>query len=188
MKRRRLSTRTLILAGAAAVLLAAASAAGVAAAGGAFRDAAVAPSGQCSAPALGGSVVDVSLMNMMNGQMGGGWMTGGSMRLSTSTNHVAAGTVSFRVANMGTLVHELVVLPLPAGQSAGDRVAASNGRVDERGSVGEASNSCASGPGTGLTPGSIGRVTIQLAPGNYELICNLPGHYADGMYAELTVS
>ncbi len=188
MKLSRLSTRALILAGAAAVLLAAASTAGVAAATGAFRDASVAPGGQCSAPGLAGSVVDVNLMNMMNGQMGGGWMTGGSMRLSTSSNHAAAGTVSFRAANMGTLVHELVVLPLPAGQSAGDRVATNSGKVDESGSLGEVSNTCGSGPGTGLTPGSIGRVTIQLAPGNYELVCNLPGHYADGMYAELTVS
>jgi uncharacterized cupredoxin-like copper-binding protein len=188
MKPRLLSTRTLIVAGVAAVLLAAASTAVVAAATGAFRDASVVPGPQCSAPALGASVVDVSLTNVMNGQMGGGWMTGGSMRLSTSTNHAAAGTVSFRVANMGTLVHELVVLPLPAGQTVGDRVAASNGRVDEMGSLGEASNSCTTGPGTGLTRGSIGWVTIQLAPGNYELICNLPGHYADGMYAELTIS
>ncbi len=189
MKRKRPRTRTLILAGAAVVLLAAASTAGLAAASGAFRDASAAPSGQCSAPALGGSVVDVSLMNMMEGQMmGGGWMTGGSMRLATSTDHAVAGTVSFRVVNMGTLVHELVVLPLPAGQSVGDRVPSSDGRVDETGSVGEASNSCAAGTGTGVDPGSIGWVTLHLPPGNYELICNFAGHYAAGMYAELTVS
>jgi hypothetical protein len=43
-------------------------------------------------------VVDVSLMNMMDGQMmGGGWMTGGSMRLVTSTDHAVAGAVSFRL-------------------------------------------------------------------------------------------
>jgi uncharacterized cupredoxin-like copper-binding protein len=187
--RKPLSRRTLLLAGTAAVLLAGASTAGVAAAGGAFRDASAAPSGQCSAPALRGSVVDVSLTNMMNGRMqGSGWMTGGSMRLVTSTNHAAAGTVSFRVANIGTLVHELVVLPLPAGQTVGDRVPTSDGRVAETGSVGEASNTCASGTGTGLTPGTIGWVTLQLPPGHYELVCNLAGHYAAGMYAELIVS
>jgi uncharacterized cupredoxin-like copper-binding protein len=31
-------------------------------------------------------------------------------------------------------------------------------------------------------------VTITLAPGRYELICNLPGHYAAGDYTELTVT
>lgn len=191
MKRAELSARSWVFVGTAVVLLAAASTAGVAAASGAFRDSSAAPSGQCSAPALAGSVVDVGLMNMMNGGMsgsGGGWMNSGSMRLVTSSSRATAGTVSFRVANVGTLVHELVVLPLPASQVVGDRVAASDGKVDETGSVGEASNSCASGPGTGLAPGSIGWVTLQLSPGNYELICNLPGHYADGMYAELTVS
>lgn len=184
----RLGRRTLILAGTAVLLLAGASTAGVAAASGAFRDVSAAPSGQCSAPILGGSVVDVSVMNMMDGQMMGSSMAGGSMRLVTSTAHAAAGTVSFRVVNMGTLVHEFIVLPLAAGQSVGDRVPTSNGRVDEAGSLGEASNTCAAGAGTGLDPGAIGWVTLQLPPGNYELICNFPGHYAAGMYAELTVS
>jgi uncharacterized cupredoxin-like copper-binding protein len=188
VRQKRPRRRTLVLAGTAVVLLAGASTAGLAAASGAFRDASAGPSGQCSAPALRGSVVDVSLMNMMDGHMTGGWMTGGSMRLLTSSDHAAVGTVSFRVVNMGTLVHELVVLPLPAGQSVGDRVPTGEGRVDETTSLGEASNTCAAGAGTGLDSGSIGWVTLQLPPGNYELVCNLAGHYAAGMYAELTVS
>ena len=187
-----LSVRTSALIGAAVLMLAAASTAGVAAASGAFRGAAGASGGRCPAPALAGSVVDVSLTDMMSGGMGGvgggGSMTGGSMRLVTSSSRATAGTVSFRVANMGTLVHELVVLSLPAGHTVGDRVAGANGKVDEAGSLGEASSNCASGPGSGLDPGSIGWLTLQLSPGHYELICNLPGHYADGMSAELTVA
>jgi uncharacterized cupredoxin-like copper-binding protein len=31
-------------------------------------------------------------------------------------------------------------------------------------------------------------VTLTLGPGSYELVCNLPGHYAAGMHAELDVS
>lgn len=188
MRQKRPSGRTLVLAGTAVVLLAGASTVGLAAASGAFRDASVAPNGQCSAPALRGSVVDVSLMNMMDGHMTGGWMTGGSMRLLTSTDHAAAGTVSFHVVNRGTLVHELVVLPLPAGEIVGDRVPTSDARVGETGSLGEASNTCAAGAGAGIGPGTAGWVTLELRPGNYELVCNLAGHYAAGMYAELTVS
>jgi uncharacterized cupredoxin-like copper-binding protein len=60
-------------------------------------------------------------------------------------------------------------------------------KVDETGSVGEASKSCGSGAGDDLDPGSIGWVTLHLAAGNYELICNLPGHYAAGMSTQLTV-
>jgi len=110
------------------------------------------------------------------------------MRVVTSTDHVSAGMVSFRVANTGTLVHELVVLPLPATQIAGNRVTTIDGRVDETGSLGEVSNTCARRAGTGLSPGTVGWVTLQLPPGNYELVCNIAGHYDAGMYAELTVS
>ena len=102
--------------------------------------------------------------------------------------NVPAGTVSFRVANTGSLVHELVVLPLPAGQSVGSRAVGTDGRVDETGSVVEASNSCGPGAGDGINPGTISWVTVNPAPGTYELVCNLPGHYAAGMYTKLTVS
>lgn len=33
-----------------------------------------------------------------------------------------------------------------------------------------------------------GWVTVTLPPGRYELICNLPGHCAEGMYTQLTVT
>lgn len=37
-------------------------------------------------------------------------------------------------------------------------------------------------------PRTAGWTTLDLPAGRYELICNLPGHYAAGMYTELTVS
>ena len=40
----------------------------------------------------------------------------------------------------------------------------------------------------GIAAGSAGWVTLDLAPGRYELVCNLPGHYAAGMYTLLTVT
>ena len=30
-------------------------------------------------------------------------------------------------------------------------------------------------------------MTLALKPGRYELVCNLPGHYAAGMHGELDV-
>jgi uncharacterized cupredoxin-like copper-binding protein len=30
-------------------------------------------------------------------------------------------------------------------------------------------------------------VTLNLKPGHYSLVCNLPGHYMQGMRADLTV-
>jgi uncharacterized cupredoxin-like copper-binding protein len=126
--------------------------------------------------------VDVVLSDM-GGMMGGGWM----MSLTASPSTVAAGDVSFRVSNAGMMVHELVVLPLPPG-GAGTWPIGSDGRVSEAGSLGEASRSCGEASGEGIAPGATGWVTLQLAPGRYELVRNLPGRYAMGMFAELDVS
>jgi uncharacterized cupredoxin-like copper-binding protein len=184
--------RQLLLLGTAMVLLAGASTGCLAAVSGAFPNGSLAPDGQCSAPALSGTVVDVTLTNMggsmMGGPMMGGPMVSGMMGIVVSTDGAPAGTVSFRVANTGGLVHELVVLPLPNGQSAGARAVHSDGRVDEVGSLGEASRTCGAGTGGGIDPGAIGWVTLNLPVGNYELVCNLPWHYAAGMHAGLTVS
>ena len=174
---------------AAVVVLAAASTAVIAALSGGFGGASSSPNGRCSAPSLRGTTVDVALMNMGGSMMGGGRMMGGSvsgmMRVRADRSQIRAGAVSFRVANVGGLVHELVVLPLPDGQRVGERQVGLDGTVDESGSAGEVSRSCGAGTGDGIDPGSLGWATLRLAPGNYELVCNLPGHYASGMYTEL---
>jgi uncharacterized cupredoxin-like copper-binding protein len=146
-----------------------------------------APNGQCSAPSLPGTVIDVQLMNMGGPMMRGAPMMGGTMRVAVDRTQVPAGTVSFRVVNVGNLVHELVVLPLSGGASAGQRSIDADGRVDEAGSLGEASTSCGSGAGDGIEPGSVSWTTLQLTAGYYELVCNLPGHYGAGMHATLHV-
>jgi uncharacterized cupredoxin-like copper-binding protein len=148
----------------------------------------------CSTPALPGSVVDVTLWDMMGGGMmggsplGGGMMSGRMMAVSAAPSTVAAGEVSFLVRNSGGMVHELVMLPLPAGRAVGARPIGSNGTVSEAGSLGEASRSCGHGAGDGILPGATSWVTLHLTPGRYELICNLPGHYAMGMFTELDVT
>jgi uncharacterized cupredoxin-like copper-binding protein len=136
----------------------------------------------CRPPELPGQTVDVVLSDM------GAMMTGGRMMaLTAMPSKVATGDVSFRVWNSGMMVHELVVLPLPSA-GLGTRSVGSDGRVSEAGSLSEASRSCGEGSGEGLAPGATGWVTVHLATGRYELICNLPGHYAMGMLAELVVS
>ena len=166
--------------------LAGASTVALGAASGAFNQRGLAPSGLCSAPDLAGAVVDVRVTNMGRGMMRGGAM-GGTMRVLSDRASVPAGTVSLRVANTGSLVHEFVVLPLAEGQQVGERAVGSDNRVDETGSVGEASRTCGAGGGDGIDSGALGWVTLTLAPGRYELLCNLAGHYAAGMYTGLTV-
>lgn len=158
---------------------------------GAFRSGGTAPNGACTAPELHGTVVHVTLTDAGQGASEGaegpmaGPMGPGAMRILLDRDEVPAGTVSFEVANTGTLVHEMVVLPLAAGSSAGDRPVGSDDRVSEAGALGESSKTCGYGAGPGITPGGLGWVTLKLRPGAYELVCNYPGHYEAGMYARL---
>jgi uncharacterized cupredoxin-like copper-binding protein len=149
-----------------------------------------------AAPSLPGTVVNVSLADMggsMMGQRGGigqrsGMMSGGSMRLSADHATVPHGTVSFLATNRGSINHEMVILPLPASQSVGARPTGADAKADEAGSLGEASNTNGKGAGQGVVPGASSWITVTLAPGQYELVCNLPNHYMAGMYTQLTVT
>jgi uncharacterized cupredoxin-like copper-binding protein len=109
------------------------------------------------------------------------------MVLTVVPHVVSAGQVTVVAVNRGSHVHEVVVLPLGRHASIGHRAVGSDRAVDERSSRGEASRSCAAGTGEGIRPGSTGWTTLRLTPGRYELVCNRPGHYAHGMYAELVV-
>jgi uncharacterized cupredoxin-like copper-binding protein len=143
----------------------------------------------CAPPtAVPGEVVRVRLSDMgMSAMVSGDAPLGARMVLRASPTTVTAGTVTFLVENLGWRTHELVVLPLAPGVAAGERVPGPDGAVDESGSLGEASKSCAAGEGDGVESGTVGWVTLDLAPGRYELVCNLTNHYADGMHAGLTV-
>jgi uncharacterized cupredoxin-like copper-binding protein len=131
--------------------------------------------------------VDLGDMGMTQ-MMGGIAPMGAQMRLLAMPATEPAGTITLIVSNVGWRTHELVILPLAADAVAGELTPDSDGKVSETGSVGEASSSCAGGSGTGLTSGSVGWMTVDPTSGRYELVCNLPNHYADGMHQELTIS
>lgn len=145
----------------------------------------------CSVPSLTGAVVNVSLSNsggpMIGRPMMGGGVRGGMMRLTADTTSVQHGTVSFVATNLGSVNHELVILPLPDRQIVGTRSLRDDSTAAENASIGEASNTCGRDTGEGIAPGSSSWTTVTLSPGRYELVCNLPGHYAAGMYTQLVV-
>jgi len=122
------------------------------------------------------------------GQMMDGRWRGRMMQVRLSPHSVAPGTVSLRVSDVGVMDHELVVLPLTGGARVGDRTVGAKGTAAESRSFGEVSNNCGPGAGEGLRPGGTGWTTLHLRPGRYEVVCNLPGHYAAGMFAELDVT
>ena len=144
----------------------------------------------CTAPPdLPGSVVIVTLGDMgMTQMMGGNAPPGAHMMLRAVPGTVPSGKVSLVAENRGWRTHELVILPLTAGKSAGQRAPGPDGTVGETGSLGEASTSCGAGAGNGIRAGAVSWITLTLAPGRYELICNLPNHYADGMHQQILVT
>ena len=73
--------------------------------------------------------------------------------LMATPTSVPAGKISFVVANTGALVHELVILPLPA-DGPGTRPTGSGGKIDESQSLGEASRSCVRAPVTASRQGA----------------------------------
>ena len=144
----------------------------------------------CSAPAgLPGTTAAVMLGDMgMSQMMAGTAQMGARMMLRSSLISDPDGQVSFVASNMGWRTHELVIVPLADGQQAGTRVPGPDGKVDETVSLGEASTPCGAGAGEGITSGSVGWVTVTLPVGHYELLCNEPNHYADGMWQEFAVT
>ncbi|MFN0113240.1 MAG: plastocyanin/azurin family copper-binding protein [Paracoccaceae bacterium] len=126
--------------------------------------------------------------NAMDGPMDMGMAMGGTadaamavvgIRLDSDT--VQAGEITFEVTNASQeMMHELIVAPVadptkPLPYSADDQ------RLVEEtaGALGEV-------PET--DPGKTGTLTLHLDPGVYVLFCNIPGHYAMGMWTKLTVT
>lgn len=104
----------------------------------------------------------------------------GPMGITASTRTVKAGEVSFEVSNTSkAMVHEMVISPVKDANTPLPYIEADN-KVDEdaAGHLGEVAE---------LEPGQKGALTLTLKPGQYILYCNIPGHYALGMWTLVTV-
>ena len=113
--------------------------------------------------------------------------TGGSDNVSETnyaitpaTTSLKTGSVTFHVKNDSTdQTHEMVVLQTDL---TGDKLPTeSDGTVAEEQLKSE-------GEVEDLAPGESKDLTLDLAPGHYVLLCNVPGHYKLGMYKEITVT
>ncbi len=93
-----------------------------------------------------------------------------------------AGRVTISAPNTGQLVHELVLAKTDA--DAGALPTTSDGEVDEAKleARGEDAGEIADVEAQDTKEG-----TFKLTPGRYVMFCNIPGHYAQGMYGTLTV-
>jgi uncharacterized cupredoxin-like copper-binding protein len=93
---------------------------------------------------------------------------------------IAAGQVALTIRNDGKVPHELLVFKSPLDASQYPKA---NGGIDEEG-PGITKDS----DGDNLDPGTTQTRTVDLsAPGAYVFVCNLPGHFAAGMYTTVVV-
>ena len=90
-----------------------------------------------------------------------------------------AGEVSFTVANDGTIGHEFLVVKtdIELGKIPldGDHFPEPADGLEVIDEIGE------------FPRGTTETLTLILEPGKYQLVCNLPGHYAAGMHAGFEV-
>ena len=101
--------------------------------------------------------------------------------VGVSAHEAKAGDVKFTMDNQGTIPHEFIIVKTDF--APGKIPLGPDNRFDEEGDglsvPGEISE---------WNPGTTGTVTLKLDVGNYQLLCNIAGHYANGMYTQLTVS
>jgi uncharacterized cupredoxin-like copper-binding protein len=120
----------------------------------------------CNDTATAGASVDVELADFS---------------IAPDPSSTAAGDVSFRIDNTAQQAHEFVVMRT---ELAADELPTDDeGDVEEEGAPGiEVIDEVED-----VAPGASEDLTVNLDPGHYVLLCNLPGHYRQGMSAEFTV-
>jgi uncharacterized cupredoxin-like copper-binding protein len=105
--------------------------------------------------------------------------------IGAASSEIDSGAVTFDITNQGPSIHEFVVfrtddkaskLPMKKDENGipiVDEDAKSLRPVDEQ---------------EDIAAGSTTSLSVNLKPGRYVAICNLPGHYQQGMYVSFTVS
>ncbi len=98
--------------------------------------------------------------------------------IQLDSTSVPAGEVVFDIDNQGPSTHEFVVVQ---SDKAADALPTADGDVDEDGveAIDEVED---------IESDATPSLTVDLDPGHYVVFCNLPGHYKQGMSAEITVT
>jgi uncharacterized cupredoxin-like copper-binding protein len=98
--------------------------------------------------------------------------------LAATPGTFAPGDVTFEIRNDGPSVHEFVVIRT---DEAPDALPVENGSIpeDQIDVVDEVED---------IAPGTDTSLTVNIEPGSYVLVCNLPAHYEAGMHSAFTVA
>ena len=103
----------------------------------------------------------------------------GEYTISLDEESAPAGEVTFEITNEGEVEHEFEIVKTDV---AADALPVEGGKADVEAEGGEEVDEVediASGADTSLT--------VDLDPGKYLFVCNLPGHYEQGMVTAFTV-
>jgi uncharacterized cupredoxin-like copper-binding protein len=95
----------------------------------------------------------------------------GDMWIRASTASAKAGKVTFTVSNHGQMDHWFGIMRSPVTLTSG-----------------LLSPSAVLAKSPQLSPGQTATVRVNLAPGTYQLVCLMPGHYSAGQHETFTVT
>ena len=91
----------------------------------------------------------------------------------------AAGDVTFTMTNEGTIGHEFLIVKTDIAVGGipldGDHFAEPTDGIEVINEIGE------------FAKGTTESLTVNLTPGTYQLVCNLPDHYEAGMHISFKV-
>jgi hypothetical protein len=98
-------------------------------------------------------------------------------RIVVTPKRIPAGEAELVVRNQGPDVHELIIVRSPRSRLPIrlDELTVDEEAVHEVGAV------------EGLPPNGVRRLLLHLAPGRYEVFCNMAGHFMAGMSGTLVV-
>lgn len=117
-----------------------------------------------------------------DGTSGGGGVgvTLADYSVTLDSTSLSAGDVTFNVTNDAGQVHEFVVVKTDLAEDALPLV---EGDVDE-----ESTEISPVDEIEDIEPGTSPSLAATLEAGSYVALCNLPGHYGQGMHASFTVA
>ncbi|MTA10850.1 MAG: hypothetical protein F2527_08080 [Actinobacteria bacterium] len=101
-------------------------------------------------------------------------------KVTVDQQKAPAGEVVFTVTNEGAIGHEFLVVKTDVADGDieldGDHFSEENPSLLVIDEIGEYAKETTES------------LTVTLEPGNYQLVCNLPGHYENGMHTSFTVT
>lgn len=99
--------------------------------------------------------------------------------VSVDTTSAIAGDVAFTITNRGTIGHEFLIVKTDIAPGeipvVGDHFPEDADGIEVIDEIGE------------YAAGTTETLEVTLVPGSYQLVCNLPDHYANGMFTGFEV-